>query len=574
LTNAMQSDDRPDADLAAIAERYWEFRTREFPLATAAAGDDRHPNQLERESLHDYERRHSEFGGYLQAAKTIAADALGPEARITRDVLIRELELERRGYDLGLYLEPALLFPFGTPSALLLVPQSLAVNGEQGFRDYVTRIGAVPRVLEEVIERMRAGVRQGRLLPRVLRPRLMEAVQKFSHPDAPIVEHWMKPLRAAKDSVTDTVRNASEEDVRRCVRESLAPAYQRFLDFVQNDLTTRDSVSIGASPAGGELYQHLIGVNLGPGHDAQSLHEWGCDEVARIEDEMRAQQRALGDTGDLRTFLAQRAQRPEARARSAEDLITRISVLSKRIDALIPRLFGRIPRQTYGIELIPEAAAAGLPPAYADPAPAGSRRAGIHWVNPLPERCTLDMLVPLALHEAWPGHLMHLALLTELEHLPAFRRFGALSATAYIEGWALYCERLGLELDLYQSPDDHLGRLRMEIWRAARLVVDTGLHALGWSRQQAIDYMRAHTGLPGETIESEVDRYIGMPAQALVYKVGERKILELRARGERTLAAKFELRAFHDRLIDCGAVSLDRLDQHVSEWIAAQKAAA
>ena len=558
-----------DADLSRIAERYWEFRSREFPFATAMAGDDCHPGLLERESLADYARRDEELGVYLESARSLAPEALSPAARITREVLIREIALERRGYSLGLHLEPALLFPFGTPTGLTLLPQSVTVNAEAGFRSYVARLGEIPRVLDEVIERMRAGAREGRWLPKPLQPRLLEAVRKYAHADSHLVEHWMTPLRAGRDSVSEADWKSVAATVSHCVTDSIAPAYRRYYDFVENELTTRDSVLIGPVQ-----YQHLLEVHLGPGHDAHTLHQLGCDEVARIEGEMRVQQQALGEGGDLRAFLVQRAQRPGARPGSPEELVTKISVLSKRIDGLIPSLFGRIPRQTYAIELIPEAAAAGLPPAYAAPSPPGSRRPGIHWVNPLPERCTLDMLIPLALHEAWPGHLMHIALLTELEHLPSFRRFGALGATAYIEGWALYCERLGLELGLYQAPDEHLGRLGMEIWRAVRLVVDTGLHALGWSRQQSIDYMRAHTALPDETIEAEVDRYIGMPGQALAYKVGERKILELRARAVGSLAAAFDLRAFHDRMIDCGAVSLELLDQHVSEWIEAQRVAA
>ena len=556
----------PEETLATLADRYWEFQTREFPLRAAFSGDDAHPDLLDRESLSDYERRDPELARVLGAARAIPPEGLSAASRTTREMLIREVELERQSYSLGVHLEASLLFPFGPHSALILMPQSLAIQGAQGCKDYVARVDKVARVMQEVVTRMRAGVHEGRRLPKVLRGRLIEAAGKFAQSDREAIDHWMRPLQAAKNSVSQATYSASQEAVAGCVTASIAPAFEEYLRFIRDELPMRESVSIADGNAGEELYAHLMRVHLGPGYDARELHGWGHDEVARIEAEMRRQQQALGETGDLREFLLRRAQRPEARLASAEELLTRVSVISKRIDGLVPRFFEHIPRQTYGIDLMPAAGAGGMPPAYADPSPPGALRAGIHWVNPQPERCTVDMLIPLALHEAWPGHLMHIALLTELEELPAFRRYGALRATAYLEGWALYCERLGIEMGLYRTPDDHLGRLAMEVWRAARLVVDTGLHALRWPRAQAVEYMRAHTSLPDETIEAEIDRYIGMPAQALAYKVGERKFLELRAQAEGRFGERFDVRSFHQRLFACGAVSLDQLDSYVREW--------
>jgi uncharacterized protein (DUF885 family) len=222
------------------------------------------------------------------------------------------------------------------------------------------------------------------------------------------------------------------------------------------------------------------------------------------------------------------------------------------------------------VQSIPEAIAARMPPAYAQPNPADNSTSGIHWVTSIPAMCPRYMHLPLALHEAWPGHLMHLALIQEQEHLPAFRRYGALGYSACLEGWALYCERLGEELGLYDTPQKRYGRLEMEMWRAVRLVVDTGLHALGWTRQQAIDFATRHMAMPVATLEAEVDRYIALPAQALAYQLGNLKFRELRRRAEQRLGSRFRIRDFHDALMATGPVTLPILDNLIDDWIARQ----
>ncbi|HKT53910.1 MAG TPA: DUF885 domain-containing protein, partial [Caulobacteraceae bacterium] len=261
----------------------------------------------------------------------------------------------------------------------------------------------------------------------------------------------------------------------------------------------------------------------------------------------------------------------EARiAPDAASLLKQVRALAKQIDGLLPRLFGRLPRITYAVEQFTADASAALPPALAQPAPADRATAGVYWLTALPERCPEHLHVPLTLHEAWPGHLMQFALAQEQESLPAFRRHGWSEYNGYVEGWALYCERLGEELGLYRDPADRFGLLSFELWRAARLVVDTGLHWNGWGRDQAIEYMVENTFLPRGTIEAEVDRYIGMPAQALSYKLGERTITALRAEAEAALGDRFALRDFHDELLALGPVSLDALQGHMRRWIEAK----
>ena len=219
------------------------------------------------------------------------------------------------------------------------------------------------------------------------------------------------------------------------------------------------------------------------------------------------------------------------------------------------------------IESIPDALSAQLPPAYAQPNPPSGLAAGVFWVTGLPARCPTPMHVPITMHEAWPGHLMHIALLQEMKELPAFRRYGLGNYTAYLEGWAMYCEQLGYDFGLYEDAFARYGQLDMEMWRAVRLVVDSGIHAMGWSRAQAIEFMAAHVTLPTEAVEAEVDRYIGWPGQALAYKVGQLKISELRSRAEKALGGKFDLRGFHDLVLLGGALPLDVLEARVDAWI-------
>ena len=247
-------------------------------------------------------------------------------------------------------------------------------------------------------------------------------------------------------------------------------------------------------------------------------------------------------------------------APSSEALREQIESLCKRIDGLLPAFFGHLPRITYGVRSIPEAIAERTPAAYAQPNPADRSAPGLMWVTSLPDRCPRSMHIPLVLHEAWPGHLMHIALMQEAEHLPSFRRHGAIRYPVCIEGWAIYCEGLGIEMGLYEAPEQHYGRLEMEMWRALRLVVDTGIHWLGWSREQAIETMARHMAMPRASIASEVDRYICWPGQALAYQIGNLEFRKMRKRAEEQLGDRFNPRDFHDQIIAAGPATIPVLN--------------
>jgi uncharacterized protein (DUF885 family) len=358
------------------------------------------------------------------------------------------------------------------------------------------------------------------------------------------------------------------------VRDQIFPALAGYAQFIERTLMphARESLTCTDAPHGQDFYAYLIRRYATVEDTPESIHALGLAEVDRLETETEAVATAAGFPGDI-AGLRSSLKTPEQFAASGEALREQMEVLHKRIEAKLPAFFGKLPRITYGVQSIPEAVAPSMPPAYAQPNPADRTAPGVHWVTSIPTMLPRYMHVPLALHEAWPGHLMHLGLMLEQEHLPAFRRYGIYNYSACMEGWALYCERLGEELGLYDTPQKRYGRIEMEMWRAVRLVLDTGLHAKGWTRQQAIDFAAAHLALPLATIEVEVDRYVAMPAQALAYQLGNLKFRELRDKAQQRLGDRFKLRDFHDALMACGPVTLSILEVLMLDWVEEQAAA-
>jgi uncharacterized protein (DUF885 family) len=329
----------------------------------------------------------------------------------------------------------------------------------------------------------------------------------------------------------------------------------------------RGTIAASALPHGRDYYRYCVEkfTTLND-RTPDEVHAIGLTEVARIRDEMDKIIRELKFDGDFAKFTAHLREDTKFYAKSAEELEKEVSFILKRIDGLLPKLFGRLPRMPYGVRQVPDFIAPQATFAYYQSPTGDGTRAGFFYINTynLPSR-PLYMLEALSLHEAVPGHHLQIALQQELEHLPPFRKYTGF--TAFVEGWALYAERLGLETGFYEDPYDDFGRLTMEVWRACRLVVDTGIHHLGWTRDQAIEYMGANSAMPMHDIRAEVDRYIGWPGQALAYKTGEMKIRELRGEAETQLGEKFDVRAFHDVVLGSGALPLGMLETNVRAWI-------
>ena len=556
----------PARRLADLAERYWRFQCEEFPLNAILAGEPGAGATLFRAAPADEDRRYEAAGRLLQELNSISGDALAGQERVTARLLGEELRDARTLYEAKSPLRPPLL-PVGPEFGATHFANTAAIHDTASAERYVERLATLPRFIRDLKAVLIAGHAEGFRYPRAV---LDAAVPTARAPlKVPVdASPWTGPFTRSPALGREAVKQL-ESRARGLIENELLPAIADYADLLDGSLreSARESIACLDDRGGRELYlalvRHYTTTDLTP----EAIHELGQEELARLATEIEDVAASAGHPGDVATYRDRLSSDPGMIEPTKESLRMACESLAKRIDKRIPAFFGRIPRITYGIESLTEAASVHLPPAYAQPNPADRTAPGIFWLTALPQRCPKYMLLPLTLHEAWPGHLMHLALMQEMEDLPAFRRHGALKYTAYVEGWALYCESLGVEMGLYDKPHQHYGRLEMEIWRALRMVVDTGIHWLGWSRTRAIETMLQHMAMPRATIEAEVDRYIGLPGQALAYQLGNLRIRSLRHRAESFLGDRFYLRAFHDRVLAAGPVSLPVLDTIVEEWL-------
>jgi uncharacterized protein (DUF885 family) len=552
--------------LDELAERYWAFRCDEFPIGAILAGVEPAGDRLTRDAPDDYDRRVAWAAEAMEELDVIMTDGLSQTDRSTHMLLRGELAAIVDSVVQQAHLRPS-IYPLGPEFLLATWASMTSLATVQDARRYIDRLATVGDSLADVQRCLSKGRERGLRYPRLVVERAIEVVTK-GHASIAIEANPffgpLKPLAARGAAFGELI-----DEGRAIIANSVAPAFADYVQFLRDILlpAARDDLACTGDIDGEGHYRFLIRqfttIDMAPG----DIHSLGLAEVGRITAEMEKVAAQAGFEGELGEFKRRLQTDNSQVLESGEALREAVEILSKRIDARIPEFFGRIPRATYGVKSIPEAIAAAMPPAYAQPNPADNSAAGVHWITSIPAKLPRYMHLPIALHEAWPGHLMHLALIQELTDLPAFRRHGAMNYSACLEGWALYSEGLGEDMGLYDTPEKRYGRLEMEMWRAVRLVVDTGLHLKGWSRSQAIDYFRAHMAMPVETIEAEVDRYVGLPGQALGYQLGNLKFRELRSRAEAALGARFDIRAFNDALASAGAVSLTVLDQTIETWL-------
>jgi uncharacterized protein (DUF885 family) len=552
--------------VADIAERFWRFRCEEHPAYALTAGEIVEGSTLYREGPADYDRRRA-FADRMRAELDgVEVSTLAPQARATVGLLHRELDAIIDHHDVQAHARPA-LFPGGPAYSAVHFTAATTVQDAAGARRYVDRLAGLPAFFKDAEANLEAGRAMGHRYPA---PVLKAAVGALrSAIDGPVETLcFYAPLKRslARDGAAFKVE---AERAQRLLTDVLVPAFAAHADFVEA-LPPREDGPDGllGAPRGRELYRVVARLYTMTDLEPEALHALGLSEIERLDGEISAlaEQAGFGPDGDA--FRRSVSADPQFVAASSDALRRQIEALAKRIDKHIPRLFGRLPRITYGIESIPEAVSARMPPAYAQPGPADRTAPGLFYVSGLPEKCPSYMHPALTLHEAWPGHLMHIALMQEMDDLPTFQRHTDLTYSAFLEGWALYCEGLGEEMGLYETPYQRFGWLDMEMWRALRLVVDTGIHWLGWTRAQAVDFMAARQSLSRATLEAEVDRYIALPGQALAYHIGNLKFRDLRARAEAALGDRFTLRGFHDAVMAAGAVTLPVLDDLMDDWLA------
>jgi uncharacterized protein (DUF885 family) len=438
------------------------------------------------------------------------------------------------------------------------------LDSAQAARNYIAKLDDVPRYFDEQTANMRAGLERGFSVPRAVLDGRDVSIANYAEVKSPEHSEFYAPLKELPATIPPDEQEKLRAEAVRAIREHVIPAYAKLLVFFRKEYMPRARTTLAAEalPDGRAFYRQQIREYTTLDLDPEAIHAIGLKEVARIDAEMQATMKQTGFKGDFAAFLEFLRSDPQFYAKTPDELLMRASWIAKQVDAKIGRYVGTLPRGRFGIEPVP----AAIAPFWT----AGRGSAHTYWVNTydLPSR-PLYNLPALTLHESSPGHSLQGALAEEQKQQPEFRSKNYISA--YGEGWALYCEKLGKEMGIYKTPYEEFGRETYEMWRAARLVIDTGVHHKGWTRAQAIDYLASRTALSRHEVETEVDRYISWPGQALSYKLGEMKIVELRARAEKELGTKFDLRAFHDAILAEGSVPLPLLEQRIDAWIAARK---
>lgn len=501
--------------------------------------------------------------------------ALGRSRLTPEDALSRDLLAERVDLDLqGLAFDESRL-PYIGGDGFYTVPNYAAdgvvLRDEAQARAWLAKIAAFPAYYRAQADNLKRGAASGFVRPRLIAERAAAALR--ARADQPAEAHaLMKPLAELPSTLAQALRAQLQAEGLALVQRAVKPAEREMAELFERVVVPAASPVLGITtlPEGPAYYAYLIRRQASTRMSPEAIHALGLSEVARIEAEMRQVMASTGFSGSLAAFSEQLRADPRFRAASLDDYVSRTRDVAKRVDALLPAYFRRLPQLSFGVRVVaPEMkeSSSGYNPGSLTQGVAGTVLVNADAV----EHSPLYSLTAWTLHEGAPGHHLQIALAQEREDLPAFRRLDDLNA--YVEGWALYAEHLGVEMGLYRDAYEHFGRLSFEIWRACRLVVDTGLHAKGWTREQAVAYLREHTALGAGFIETEVDRYIGWPAQALGYKLGELRIRALRERAERELGARFVLRDFHDAVLRGGAMPLDLLEREVNRWIGARLAA-
>jgi uncharacterized protein (DUF885 family) len=547
----------------------WEFTLVEDPLFATHAGDARYNDRLPRETLADQHRRVEAERKFLSRLEAIDRNQLSRPDQVSYDIFRRSKRDAIAEYEFKSYLMPITNrsgFHVSFPELPLHVP--MATLGD--YENYIARLKAFGQYADDNIELMREGIKQGYTMPAVVMQDVDEAIAPHVLDD-PTKSLLYKPLATMPAGISEADRARLATGAKDAIAASVVPGYRRLLEFMTKEYVPACRQQVGASalPHGREYYRHRVRHFTTLDIDPEQVHETGLAEVKRIREEMQQVIQRTGFEGDFPAFVEHLRSDPKFYPTTAEQLLRETSLVLKRIDGELPKLFGKLPRMPYGVREIPDFIAPRTTTAYYQPPAGDGTRAGFYYVNTYNLKSRpLYEIEALSLHEAVPGHHIQIALQQELEELPVFRRFS--HATAFVEGWGLYAERLGLEVGFYKDPYSDFGRLSYEMWRACRLVVDTGMHYLGWTRERAIQFMADNTALSLHNIAAEVDRYISWPGQATAYKMGELKIRALRKTAEERLGKKFDVRQFHDAVLASGAVPLDVLEENVNAYIEQQ----
>jgi prolyl oligopeptidase len=559
----------PADEFDALVEDHWAWTLEQSPQLRTHLGDSSANDRWGDMSLAAHaarDMRRAEFLGRLEA---IDADALGEQERLSHAMLLRRLQSARSEYRLGLHLMPINMR--SGPQHLHSLQERISFSSARDYQDWLQRLQRMPALLAQYREVLEEGIAQQRTQARVVMQRVPAQIDRLLAGE-PADSPFYKPFRTAPENMPESQWVELQGRAIEVIARELNPALAGFREFLTGTYlpACREQPGIGSLPEGKALYRFLAGYFTTTDMTPEAIHAVGKAEVARLLTEMEQVKESVGFDGDLQAFNAFLRSDPRFYYETPEALFEGYLAISKRLDPELVKLFGKLPRMPYGVRPIPDTIAPDTTTAYYSRPAANGTQAGYYYVNLYrPEvRPKYEMEV-LSVHEAVPGHHLQIALAQELEGLPMFRTTGG--ETAFIEGWGLYSERLGYQMGLYTDPYSRYGQLTYDMWRAVRLVVDTGIHYFGWSRERAIDYFKANAGKSEADIVNEIDRYIGWPGQALAYKIGQLKILEIRERAEQALGERFDVRAFHDHLLGAGAIPLDALERRMDDWLLGQR---
>ena len=559
-----------EAELTAIIDDHWQWTLTQYPERRLEYGDRSGNDQWTDMSLDAFQRRYEDEGRFVQRLEQIEPATLSADAQVNRSMLLRQLRDNLSEYEDGLYLI-ALNMRSGPQHRHSMI-DTLPMESTQDHEDWLNRLRGLPEQLRQYQALLSEGISRDRTQAQIVMSRVPSQIANLITDEAS-ESPFYRAFAAMPEGIDSDTRESLQSAAATVIDEQINPALQALLEFLEREyIPAARPAGIGALPGGKQVYsrlaQHFTTTELTP----DEIHEIGLREVARIRGEMETVIETVGFEGDILAFNEFLRTDPQFYYETPEALLEGYQAVSKRLDPGLVNLFGKLPRAPYGVRPIPDEEAPDTTTAYyMRPAIDGSRP-GWYYVNLYqPEvRPKFEMEV-LSVHESVPGHHLQISLAQELTGLPEFRRNGGF--TAFIEGWGLYSERLGYDMGLYEDPYSRYGQLVYDMWRAVRLVVDTGIHYFGWSRQKAIDYFIANAAKSEADIINEIDRYIGWPGQALAYKIGQMKMLELRGEAETALGEDFDIRAFHDHMLGAGALPLDILERRMDTWLAEQVAA-
>ena len=553
--------------LATLIEQDWQIKLFASASLAASMGDKAQQGKLDDRSPQHLADVYKKQLALLDSLQALDDSNLTTDEAINKHILEYQLQNSVDMYRFHDHYQP-ITAESGFHAYIASITKG-RFNSEQDYRNYLSKLEQLPSYFQQQIYWLTQGMKAGITPPKVTLKGFEDSISAFIVP----VEQsgFFSPFKTMPSHFSTELKTELRDQGHRLVKARVLPSYQKFYDFMTEEYIPNARTDIAATslPDGHDFYENRVQHYTTLPMTADEVHQLGLTEVARIKAEMLEVIKQTEFKGSFAEFLHFLRTDPQFYPKTAEELLKEASYIAKQADAILPKYFARLPRTPYGIAPVP----AQIAPKYTTGRYSGSNRddeAGYYWVNTYAlDKRPLYELTALTLHEAVPGHHLQISLNKELDNLPNFRRYSYISA--FGEGWGLYSEYLGLEAGLYKDPYANFGRLTYEMWRATRLVVDTGMHAKDWTRQQAIDYMAANSALSLHNITTEVDRYISWPGQALSYKIGELTIKRLRQKAEQALGEKFDIRAFHDAVLANGSVPMSILEQQIDTFIEQQK---